>query len=109
MAQLRGVRFLLLAAIGLIFLGSANLLYGVNRISRYEGALSRLVVAANKDSDILQGGALAKVKARLEFYQLVCVGGRSMLAVAAIILFGLLMYFKKSLTWSILSIPVERS
>ncbi len=104
MARLRGVRFLLLAAVGLIVLGIGNLMFGTYRIVRYQEALQNVVAstsAANVSS--LRSPTIERIQARLAFYRMVAVGGRSMLAVAAVLMFGLLWFSKKDLTWELLA------
>lgn len=99
MARLRGVRFLLLAAIGLVFLGAGNLMFGAYRIDRYEQALQNVLVSSNNN----KGVTVERIQARLAFYRLVSVGGRSMLAVAAVLMFGLLWFSKNDLRWELLA------
>lgn len=106
MARLRGVRFLLLAAIGLTILGAGNLFFGAYRIERYEEALSNVLASTGATNLVPpRTSTIERIQARLAFYRLVAVGGRSMLAVAAVLMFGLLWFSKKDLTWELLHIP----
>ena len=87
----------------LSLLGSGNIIFGNDKASEYQALLFRGTAALASPTDVAPRGTLSesaldrqaayldKVRARLEFYNLVVLTGKGLLALAGLLLLAMLL------------------
>lgn len=106
-------QFLFIFGSALILLGSINIIYGHFKTAQYVQAFSDSVksqqdISTQQETAITQKylsvdsyqGQIARIKTRIEFYELTMAGGRAFLVVGALFLLGGVALFTNKLNWN---------